>query len=153
MTHPGKIEDGRVLWFGPEVEGQLGRAHLRPMTAFIADRLADADVQRVLSIAQHIFLTETFGEWSWFEHSLYRALPDWMPVTVAREGTDDAIKAVLALPYASRLRIVARVWGVEWVHLLRHKDEVSLGVHYHLVTLPMSEAVWTAPDAYKDDEP
>lgn len=147
-SHPaGVAKDG--LWFGPEVEGTLTGAP----TVFISRKLTDDELSRVLNAEKlgHIFLTERFDEWEWFEHTL---LPNVMAgcyaCTVGR--MPHQVDAALSLPYSEHLGLIVRVFDAPWVHKLRAHDQVSVGVPYHLRTWRADNGVLTAPNQYEQDE-
>lgn len=148
MKHPAGVQDAK-LWFGREVEGEMSRYPRAPMTAFVAGELDDAQVARVLSEAQHLFLVETFSAWVWFERTFIPRYP--YPITVGRVGDAYAIREVLALPFAGRLRIIARVFDAPWIELLRDEDELSVGVPYRLRTFLVRDGVQTMPSDYVQD--
>jgi len=145
-----------LLWYGPEVEGKKSRT--RDMTAFVDgalsfDLLEELLTAVALSKVVHVFLTERFADWAWFEACLLPHLQrrSHVALTVARNAED--VEAALSLSYAGRFHIMARAnMSAAWMSKLRPSDQVSVGEPYSLTTWVVRDGFVTVPDDYKDDK-
>lgn len=144
-THKG------VLWFGREVEGHR---HRGKRTAFVAAQVPDAQLFRVTACTiEHVYLTAWFDDLSWFESVLLPRLAASVAVTIARRPTSTAIREVLSKPWADRVDLVVLLSDIEWLLLLRLRDQISLCSDYNVRMFDMSSAAITHKEDFAHDIP
>jgi len=148
-SHPAGAIAGSRLWYGEEVEGE----HAGLMTAFIADRLNKAEMERLLasSAVRQWFFTETFLSWGWYAAELAPHAPEIVTAGVMEADAAKFFRVRRGLRL--NVRAIVRVFtaGPLWVSDLGELDQVSVGEPYRLMTFARPDGVLTEPHQYEKD--
>ena len=142
-----EVEQARAF-VGKEVEGVVC---LGLQTVILRDAVSESEwAALLLELPKHIFLTEQFEAWDWLEQVVLPwAKPRRIVVTAGRMA--EQMDAFFALPTSTDVRVMVRFFDCKWHAMLRHKDEVSIGMPYSMTTIAIGLRHETVPADYLND--